>query len=49
MSSKSSMIRLFLCVTQWWKAEHTKAYVSIYTASKVQKEAIRTIFVPKAN
>ena len=37
------MIRLFLCVAQWWKAEHTQAYVSIYIASKVQKEAIRTI------
>ena len=37
------MIRLFLCVAQCWKAEHTEAYVSIYSASKVQKEAIRTI------
>ena len=25
-----------LCVTQWRKAQHTWAYVSIYNASKVQ-------------
>ena len=42
--SKSSMVRLFLCVVQYWKAQHTMAYVSIYNASKVQKEPTRTIF-----
>ena len=38
-----NMIRLFLCVAPWRKAEHTKAYVSIYAASKVQKESIRFV------
>ena len=41
---KSEAMRLFLCVTQWRKAQHTKAYVSIYDASKVQKESIGTIY-----
>ena len=38
------MMRLFLCVAKWRKAQHTWAYVSIYVTSKVQKELIRTIF-----
>ena len=37
------MVRLFLCVAQCRKAEHTWAYVSIFGASKVQKEPTRTI------
>ena len=39
---KSEAVRLFLCVTQWWETEHTWAYVSIHTASKVQKESTDT-------
>ena len=38
------MIEEILCVTQWRKAQHTRAYVSIYDASKVQNLPIRTIF-----
>ena len=33
-----------MCVTQWRKAQHTKAYVSIYDASKVQKKSTGMIF-----
>ena len=38
------MVAEILCVTQWRKAEHTMAYVSIYAASKVQNLPARTIF-----
>ena len=39
------MIRLFLCVTQWWEAQHTWAYVSIHTASKGAKRANQNDFL----
>ena len=44
-NKRLSMMRLFLCVAKWRKAQHTWTYVSIYVTSKVQKELIRTIFL----
>ena len=43
-TKKLLMAEEILCVVQWRKAQHTKTYVSIYAASKVQNLPARTIF-----
>ena len=37
------MVEEILCVVKWRKAQHTKTYVSIYAASKVQNLLARTL------